>query len=133
MSYNKKTWANGDLITKESMNNIENGIYSAHDELEKANRKIEENTTDSNTSKQDISDIKTEIGTEELTTNAKNIKAAINEHDSQIRILMFPYKSADMLKENNAFRKFREQVFKCLHFEFFLNYKTISLLQALHL
>ena len=27
--------------------------------------------------------------------------------------LMFPYKSVDMLKENNAFRVFREQVFKC--------------------
>ena len=34
MAYNKKTWANGDLITKESMNNIENGIYKAHDEIE---------------------------------------------------------------------------------------------------
>lgn len=86
MSYNKKIWANGDLIKEEHLNNIENGIYTAHDELEKANRKIEENTTDSNTSKQDISDIKTEIGTEELTTTAKNIKAAINEHDSQIKI-----------------------------------------------
>lgn len=29
MSYNKKTWANGDLITKESMNNIEMG-YIMH-------------------------------------------------------------------------------------------------------
>ena len=27
--------------------------------------------------------------------------------------LMFPYKSVDMLRQNNAFRKFREQVFKC--------------------
>ena len=35
MSYNKKIWKNGDLITKESMNNIENGIYTAHDEIEK--------------------------------------------------------------------------------------------------
>ena len=34
MAYNKKTWANGDLITKESMNNIEYGIYTAHDEIE---------------------------------------------------------------------------------------------------
>ena len=33
MAYNKKIWANGDLITKESMNNIENGIYNAHDEI----------------------------------------------------------------------------------------------------
>ena len=35
MSYNKKIWKNGDLITKTSMNNIENGIYTAHDEIEK--------------------------------------------------------------------------------------------------
>lgn len=35
MAYNKKTWANGDLITKESMNNIENGISDAHVEIEK--------------------------------------------------------------------------------------------------
>ena len=33
MSYNKRVWANGDLITKERMNNIENGIYDAHDEI----------------------------------------------------------------------------------------------------
>lgn len=85
MSYNKKTWANGDLITKERMNNIENGIYTAHDELEKANRKIEENTTDTNTARQDISDIKLQIGTEELTTTSKKIKGAINNLNSQIK------------------------------------------------
>lgn len=33
MSYNKKIWANGDLITKERMNNIEDGIYNAHEEI----------------------------------------------------------------------------------------------------
>ena len=33
MSYNKKIWANGDLITKERMNNIEDGIYDAHEEI----------------------------------------------------------------------------------------------------
>ena len=41
MSYNKRTWANGDLITKERMNNIENGIYDAHDEI----GKIKNNTS----------------------------------------------------------------------------------------
>ena len=30
MYYNKNTWANGDLITKEKLNNMENGIESAH-------------------------------------------------------------------------------------------------------
>ena len=33
MSYNKRIWANGDLITKERMNNIEDGIYNAHEEI----------------------------------------------------------------------------------------------------
>ena len=33
MSYNKKIWKNGDLITKEGMNNIEDGIYDAHKEI----------------------------------------------------------------------------------------------------
>ena len=33
LSYSKKIWANGDLITQESMNNIEDGIYTAHNEL----------------------------------------------------------------------------------------------------
>ena len=91
MSYNKKIWANGDLITKERMNNIENGIYDAHDKINTINNKVEENTTDTNTTKQDIntakqdiSDIKLQIGTEELTTTSKKIKGAINELDSQI-------------------------------------------------
>ena len=33
MSYNKRVWANGDLITKEKINHIENGIYEAHDKI----------------------------------------------------------------------------------------------------
>ena len=85
MSYNKKIWANGDLITKEGMNNIEYGIYDAHDKINAINNKVEENTTDTNTARQDISDIKLQIGTEELTTTSKKIKGAINELDSQIK------------------------------------------------
>ena len=49
MSYNKRTWANGDLITKERMNNIEDGIFDAHDKINAINNKVEENTTDTNT------------------------------------------------------------------------------------
>ena len=45
MAYNKKTWANGDLITKESMNNIENGIYTAHDEIKTLKNNTLDNTT----------------------------------------------------------------------------------------
>ena len=85
MSYNKKIWKNGDLITKESMNNIEDGIYDAHDKINAINNKVEENTTDTNTARQDISDIKLQIGPEELTTTSKKIKGAINELDSQIK------------------------------------------------
>ena len=51
MAYNKKTWANGDLITKESMNNIENGIYNAHDEIETLKNNtsnIDDNSTATN-------------------------------------------------------------------------------------
>ena len=33
MSYNKKIKKNGDIITKEGMNNIEDGIYNAHEEI----------------------------------------------------------------------------------------------------
>lgn len=85
MSYNKRIWANGDLITKERMNNIEDGIYNAHSQINTINNKVEENTTDTNTAIQDISNIKLQIGTEELTTTSKKIKGAINELDSQIK------------------------------------------------
>ena len=85
MSYNKRIWANGDLITKERMNNIEDGIYDAHDKINAINNKVEENTTDTNTARQDISDIKLQIGTEELTTTSKKIKGAINDLNSQIK------------------------------------------------
>ena len=33
MSYNKRVWANGDLITKEKINHMEDGIYDAHDKI----------------------------------------------------------------------------------------------------
>ena len=85
MSYNKRTWANGDLITKERMNNIEDGIYDAHDKINAINNKVEDNTTDTNEARQDISDIKLQIGIEELTTTNKTIKGAVNEVNSQIK------------------------------------------------
>ena len=88
MSYNKRVWNNGDLITKERMNNIEDGIYDAHDKINAINNKVEENTTDTNTARQDISDIKLQIGTEELTTTSKKIKGAIN---LEIILLVFSF------------------------------------------
>ena len=76
MSYNKRLWANGDLITKERMNNIENGIYDAHDKIEGA-----------------IND----LGTEELTTISKKIKGAINELGSQIKDKAYKLDSVESL------------------------------------
>ena len=34
MSYNKKTWISGETITKDSLNNIENGIANVEDEID---------------------------------------------------------------------------------------------------
>lgn len=43
----------------------------------------------------------------------KVLYSIVNKWDGKKIGLMFPYKSADMLRQNNAFRQFREQVFKC--------------------
>lgn len=61
MSYNKKIWANGDLITKERMNNIEDGIFDAHDKINAINNEIEENTANTNTARQDINELKSKV------------------------------------------------------------------------
>ena len=85
MAYNKRVWANGDLITKEKINHMEDGIYDAHDKINAIDNEVKKNTDDTNTARQDISDIKLQIGTEELTTTSKKIKDAINELSSQIK------------------------------------------------
>lgn len=80
MSYNKKVWKSGDRITKEALNNMENGIEAAH-----------QNSGGSGTSyddteiKTDINTIKTDLGTEELTTTAKTVKGAVNEVAAQYK------------------------------------------------
>ena len=60
---------------------------SAKQELENKIEEAKNSSTpyDDTEVKTDINNIKTDLGTEELTTTAKNIKAAINEHDSQIK------------------------------------------------
>ena len=142
MSYNKKVWKSGDRITKEALNNMENGIEAAHqnsggtgsvaivDNLnsdsstsalsakqgKELNNKMpaksiveggkiylakEDGTKlDSGTElpaggtgtsyddteiKTDINTIKTDLGTEELTTTAKNVKGAVNEVNTQYK------------------------------------------------
>lgn len=80
MSYNKKVWKSGDRITKEALNNMENGIEAAH-----------QNSGGSGTSyddteiKTDINTIKTDLGTDELTTTAKTVKGSINEVNAQYK------------------------------------------------
>lgn len=142
MSYNKKVWKSGDRITKEALNNMENGIEAAHqnsggtgsvaivDNLnsnsstsalsakqgKELNNKMpaksiveggkiylakEDGTKlDSGTElpaggtgtsyddteiKSDINTIKTDLGSEELTTTAKDIKGAVNEVAAQYK------------------------------------------------
>lgn len=140
MSYNKKVWKSGDRITKEALNNMENGIEAAHqnsggtgsvaivDNLnsdsstsalsakqgKELNNKMpaksiveggkiylakEDGTKlDSGTQlpassstpyddteiKTDINNIKTDLGTVELTTTAKDVKGAVNELNKKI-------------------------------------------------
>lgn len=45
MAYNKRTWANGDIITEQGMNNIETGISEAHNEIEILKNNTLGNTT----------------------------------------------------------------------------------------
>ena len=86
MSYNKKVWKSGDRITKEALNNMENGIEAAH-----------QNSGGSGTSyddtqiKNDINTIKTNVGTNELTTLAKDLKGAVNELNTKIWDIQNPF------------------------------------------
>lgn len=80
MSYNKKVWKSGDRITKEALNNMENGIEAAHQ-----NSGGSGTSYDDTAIKNDINTIKTDLGTEELTTTAQNIKGAVNEVAAQYK------------------------------------------------
>ena len=80
MSYNKKVWKSGDRITKEALNNMENGIEAAHQ-----NSGGSGTSYDDTAIKTDINNIKTDLGTEELTTTAKDVKGAVNEVAAQYK------------------------------------------------
>lgn len=75
-NYNKTTWATGDRITAAKLNKIETGIEAAFGSG---------TSYDDTEVKNDINNIKTDLGTAELTTTAKNVKGAINELSSQIK------------------------------------------------
>ena len=100
MSYNKKVWKSGDRITKEALNNMENGIEAAH-----------QNSGGSGTSyddteiKTDINTIKTDLGTEELTTTAKTVKGAVNEVAAQYKDIakkVNDIKSSSLINQNGG-------------------------------
>lgn len=80
MSYNKKVWKSGDRITKEALNNMENGIEAAHQ-----NSGGSGTSYDDTAIRNDITGIKTDLGTEELTTTAKDVKGAVNEVAAQCK------------------------------------------------
>ena len=66
MAYKKKVWKTGDIMKQEDINNIENGIYEAHQELK-------------NLHNYDDTEIKNIIGSGTLSILAKDLKGAINE------------------------------------------------------
>lgn len=80
MSYNKKVWKSGDRITKEALNNMENGIEAAHQ-----NSGGSGTSYDDTAIKTDINTIKNGLGTVELTTTNKTVKGAINEVAAQYK------------------------------------------------
>lgn len=79
MAYKKKVWKTGDIMKQEDINNIENGIYEAHQELKNLHN------YDDTEIKTDINNIKTDLGTVELTTTNKDIKGAVNEVNAQYK------------------------------------------------
>ena len=107
MAYKKKVWKTGDIMKQEDINNIENGIYEAHQELQNLHN------YDDTQIKTDINTIKTDLGTEELTTTAKNVKGAVNEVNSQCKDnkTKIDYLDVHAQKIINDDTKFRETFF----------------------
>ena len=100
MAYNKKTWANGDLITKESMNNIENGIYKAHDEIETlknntstggSNNASDISITDTGNyfTNSDVEGALQEVGSQikDIANNMENINPDLAQNDLFLKLL----------------------------------------------
>lgn len=79
--------ARQELITSDPFNyEVKRSILSNVGEIiETEDTTVEKLLNDLNTAKQNINDIKLQIGTEELTTTSKKIKGAINELSSQIK------------------------------------------------
>ena len=111
-TYNQTNWGNGDVISSAKLNKLEK---VAKDNVDKVNKmpaksiveggkiylakedgtKLDSGTElpasgsgtpyDDTEIKTDINTIKTDLGTEELTTTAKNVKGAVNEVNAQYK------------------------------------------------
>lgn len=75
------------IVKLEDANNnyTSENVEGALEEINSQIKNIEANGYDDTQVRQHINNIKTEIGTEELTTNSKNIKGSVNELNSQIK------------------------------------------------
>lgn len=75
------------IVKLEDANNnyTSENVEGALEEIDSKIKHIEANGYDDTKIKQDINNIKTEVGTEELTTTDQTIKGAVNEVNSQIK------------------------------------------------
>ena len=75
------------IVNLEDANNnyVSENVEGALEEIDSRIKDIEANAYDDTQIKQEINNIKTEIGTEELTTTDQTIKGAVNEIDSRIK------------------------------------------------
>lgn len=78
---------NANIVKLEDANNnyVSENVEGALEEIDSKIKIIEANSYDDAQIKQEINNIKTEIGTEELTATNQTIKGAITEIDSQIK------------------------------------------------
>ena len=128
-TYNQTNWGNGDVISSAKLNKLEK---VAKDNVDKVNKmpaksiveggkiylakedgtKLDSGTElpaggtgtsyDDTEIKTDINTIKTDLGTEELTTTAKNVKGAVNEVAAQYKDIASKIESGNIGTVSNA-------------------------------
>ena len=84
-------------LEDENNNYMSEDVEGALEEIDSKIKNIEANGYDDTKIKQEINDIKTEIGTEKLTTTDQTIKGAVNEIDLQIKDIKNKF-NADEIK-----------------------------------
>lgn len=84
MAYQKRTFTDSptENVTYKDCNRWEDGISANYDEIE-----LQKNATVPGTLAKKIADINTDLGSDALTTTAKTVHGAINEHEEQINVL----------------------------------------------